>query len=225
MIVLGIETATSVCSVGLVDDQRLLAEKSEDAGRRHSIVLLDMIEVALTEVGLTRDRLEGVAVSAGPGSFTGLRIGMGLAKGICLAIERPLVLVSTLHALAVQSGAKAHTVCACLDARHDELYSGVYTQDGSGFANSQPDAGRHIDDLLTVLSPDTPVVGYGIGLYEDRLLAAGLAVLPNIAPSGVAVARVGERKLSAGKDTPLDLAQPNYCKKSQAERLRAGERS
>ena len=71
MIVLGIETATSVCSVGLVDDQRLLAEKSEDAGRRHSIVLLDMIEAALTEVGLTRDRLEGVAVSAGPGAVRG----------------------------------------------------------------------------------------------------------------------------------------------------------
>lgn len=223
MIVLGIETATSVCSVGLVDDQRLLAEKSEDAGRRHSIVLLDLIEAALTEAGLRRDRLEGVAVSAGPGSFTGLRIGMGLAKGICLAIERPLALVSTLHALAVESGTKAHTVCACLDARHDELYSGVYRQDGLEFAISQPDAGRHIDDLLTMLSPDTQVVGYGIAAYEDRLLHAGLTVLPNVIPSGAAVALVGEQKLSAGKDTPLDVAQPNYCKKSQAERLRAGE--
>ena len=92
-------------------------------------------------------------------------------------------------------------------------------------AVSQPDAGRHIDDLLTLLSPDTLVVGYGIGLYEDKLLHAGLTVQPNICPSGAAVARIGEQRLSAGEDTPLDFAEPNYCKKSQAERLLAGETS
>ena len=79
MIVLGIETATSICSIGLVDGQRLLAEKSEEAGRRHSVILLDLIEDALSDAGIRRDQLGGVAGSAGPGSFTGLRIGSGLA--------------------------------------------------------------------------------------------------------------------------------------------------
>ena len=225
MIVLGIETATSICSIGLVDGQRLLAEKSEEAGRRHSVILLDLIEDALSDAGIRRDQLGGVAVSAGPGSFTGLRIGMGLAKGICLSSCIPMAAVSTLCALAVQSGTGPGLICACLDARHDELYSGVYERDGSMMAVSQPDSGRHIDDLLTLLSPDTLVVGYGIGLYEDKLLHAGLTVQPNICPSGAAVARIGEQRLSAGEDTPLDFAEPNYCKKSQAERLLAGETS
>ena len=222
MTVLGIETATPICSVGLVGDQQILAEAAEEAGRRHSVVLPQLIDHVLSESGLSRDRIEGVAVSAGPGSFTGLRIGMGLAKGICLACDLPLAVVSTLRALTVQSGVSG-SVCGCLDARHDELYSGVYKIAEGESTESIADAGRPVEDLLTMLGPDTTVAGYGIEPYESRLLDVGLKVLPNVHPTGSAVAIVGEGVLMEGKGTPLDVAEPNYCRRSQAERLRSGE--
>ena len=225
MTILGIETATSICSVGLVDGQKVLVTAFEDAGRRHSVVLTGMIDQALSDAGLSKDQIEGVAVSAGPGSFTGLRIGMALAKGICMASDRPLAVVSTLHALAVQSGETSAAVCACLDARHGELYCGVYTGSNSDRANTTPDAGRPVEDLITALSPDTTVVGYGISIYEDQLLAEGLRVRPDVRPSGGAVALVGEQILLRGEGTALEAAEPNYCRMSQAERLRTGEQA
>jgi tRNA threonylcarbamoyladenosine biosynthesis protein TsaB len=225
MKILGIETATSVCAVGLVDEQNVLAAASEDAGRRHSVVLTGLIDQALSEAGLDKRQIDGVAVSAGPGSFTGLRIGMGLAKGICLAGSIPLALVSTLHALAVESAAPAVSICGALDARHDQLYAGVYKRDGEEWDVSLTDAGRPVDDVIRALSPDTVVAGYGIEPYEDRLLAAGLKVIPSVAPSGSSVALIGEQILLCDGGTSLGEAEPNYCRKSQAERLRAGERA
>jgi tRNA threonylcarbamoyladenosine biosynthesis protein TsaB len=222
--ILGIETATSVCSVGLVRDGGLLAETSEDAGRRHSIVLVDMIEHVLNEVGASKREFKGVAVSAGPGSFTGLRIGMALAKGICLATGIPLLVVSTLEALALQSGSTASVICACLDARHDELYSGVYLGSGISREVVHPDASRSVNELAGLLEAGAVVAGFGISDYAEALERRGHSVLPDIGPSGGAVASLGERQLKSGVLSPLDLAEPNYCKKSQPERLQAEKR-
>lgn len=225
MITLGIETATSICSVGLADGGKVLADVSEDAGRRHSVVLTGLIDRVLKTSGLQKEDLDGIAVSAGPGSFTGLRIGMGLAKGICLAADLPLAVVSTLHALTEASGVEAASVCACLDARHGEVYSGVYERKDDLLTNSLKDAGRPVDDLLTVLGPDTTVVGFEIDDHADRFRDAGFRILADVDPNGGAVALVGEQILTAGGATPLPIAEPNYCRRSQAERLKAGERA
>ena len=225
MIVLGIETATFECSVGLTDGSTVLARISEEAGRRHSIVLVDMIERTLKEAGVIRHQLEGVAVSAGPGSFTGLRIGMGLAKGICMSLNIPIAPVSTLCALAVRSRTKAPIVCGCLDARHEELYSGVYRMSRSGPETLHVDASRRVDELISLLPPDSVVAGYKIDDYVDSLSSAGFVVLSDVSPDGGAVATLGEKQLVRGDRASLDLAEPNYCKKSQPERLRAQESS
>ena len=79
--------------------------------------------------------------------------------------------------------------------------------------------------VINGLAPDTDVVGYEIEPYERQLLDAGFRVAPNVVPTGLAVARVGDQKLRSGRSTPLDLAEPNYCKKSQAERIQAGEKA
>jgi tRNA threonylcarbamoyladenosine biosynthesis protein TsaB len=221
MIVLGIETATPVCSVGLTDGEKVLARTSEEAGRRHSIVLVDMVERTLKEAGVSRHQLEGIAVSAGPGSFTGLRIGMGLAKGICMSLDIPIAPVSTLSALVVHSGSAASVVCGCLDARHEELYSGIYRTDGAKPETLHPDASRGAKDLISLLSPDAVVIGYEITDYVEVFSNAGFDVIPDVSPDGGAVAILGERQLVDGDRVALDLAEPNYCKKSQAERLRA----
>ena len=223
--IIGIETATPVCSVGLVDGQTDLGVLSEEAGRRHSVVVAEMVDRVIADAGRDKSSLEGVAISAGPGSFTGLRIGMGLAKGISMAMDLPLAVVSTLHALAHASSSTSNTVCACLDARHGELYAGVYERIDGELAESVGDAGRPVEDLINALVPDTDVVGYDIEPYERQLLDAGFRVAPNVVPTGLAVARVGDKKLRAGRSTPLDLAEPNYCKKSQAERIQAGEKT
>jgi len=225
MIVLGIETATAVCSVGLTDGEVVLSEVSEEAGRRHSVVLVGMIEQVLMDAGYSRGQLEGVAVSAGPGSFTGLRIGMGLAKGICVSLDIPIATVSTLEALAVQSGSASSIVCGCLDARHEELYSGVYQSDGATLKSAHPDASRGVEPLISLLAPEAIVVGYEIGSYTDAFCQAGFAVMPDVRPSGGAVATIGERRLASGHQVSVDGAEPNYCKKSQPERLRAKDQS
>lgn len=185
-----------------------------------------MVEAVLEEAGVTRDGLAAVAVSAGPGSFTGLRIGMALAKGICLSTGCQLAAVSTLEALAVEGGGdEGGPVCACLDARHEALYSGVFARADGSLARRHDDAARTPADLINLLSPDTLVLGYGIEPYEQQFLDAGFRVRPNVSPNGAAVAQVGAVALASGKATPLDSAEPNYCRRSQAERLRAGERA
>ena len=222
MSILGIETATSVCSVGLANGESV-REVWEEAGRRHSVLLVDLVDRLLDEAEVKREQLSGVAVSSGPGSFTGLRIGMGLAKGICMAADLPLLTVSTLEALAVHSASEATSVCACLDARHDQLYSGEYARAGAGWDVRLEDAGRSVEDLVKSLRPDTAVVGFGIDTYASRLISEGFKVDASVRPSGAAVARVGARLLEAGEATALESAEPNYCRKSQAERKQDGE--
>ena len=188
-------------------------------------MLVDMIERTLKEAGVSRHQLEGVAVSAGPGSFTGLRIGMGLAKGICKSLNIPIALVSTLAALIVRSATKSSIVCGCLDARHEELYSGVYRMSRSGLETLHADASRRVDELVSLLSPGSVVAGYNIDDYADSLSRAGFVVLSDVRPDGGAVATLGEKQLVRGDHASLDLAEPNYCEKSQPERLKEQEPS
>jgi len=118
--ILAIETATSSCSAALYIDGQT-RERSEIGNNVHSQVLLTMISELSEELGVTPDQLDAVAVGQGPGSFTGLRIGVGVGQGIAYGADCPMIGVSSLDALAVQSAAKGHVVAA-IDARMGELY-------------------------------------------------------------------------------------------------------
>lgn len=137
-LILCIETATRVCSVSLIRDNRLAALRESDEPNIHSARLTIFMEEILKEAGLSVRDLNAVAVSMGPGSYTGLRIGVAAAKGLCYALDIPLIAVPTLKAMAwgmltsvrcQVPGAKSIIFCPMIDARRMEVYCGLYDQD------------------------------------------------------------------------------------------------
>ncbi len=225
MITLGIETATTVCSVGLSNGEEVLAVQAGPPGRQHSERLLLTIDAALAEADLHRRDLQALAVSAGPGSFTGLRIGLSTAKGVALGADLPLTLVSTLKGLAANlAEPHAQRVCPMLDARRDLVYAGIYRVEGDALDTIVEDAALAIDRVIEDSVDSTVFVGEGAVKFEDRLrqisgariAPAGLGV-----PDGGTIARLGARQVLAGDIVDTDKAEPNYCRASQAERERA----
>lgn len=130
-ILLLIETATEICSVALSKNGELLALQETDESYAHASQLTLLIERCLTEAGINMEALDAVAVSAGPGSYTGLRIGVSTAKGICYALNKPLIGVNTLLALARASTAEKQLdalYCPMIDARRMEVYAAIFNK-------------------------------------------------------------------------------------------------
>src|SRR5262249_29824750 len=201
LVVLGLDTATWTAAVGVVRDQVVLAEDVEPASRSHVTSLPGLIERVLAQAGLGIGDVEGLAISIGPGSFTGLRIGLGLMKGLAFAGGIPLAAVSTLEALAAVSGAEpGQTVCAALDARKREVYAAVFdVGDGGALRRRGPDVALAPDALVAGLPAGTVLVGDAAATYpelRDRVLVVRpFATHP---PRGGTVARMGARLLAAG---------------------------
>jgi tRNA threonylcarbamoyladenosine biosynthesis protein TsaB len=225
MRVLGIETATPVCSVALADSDRVVAEYTLDVGVQHARRVLPMVQRVLEDAGMGPSDLDGVGVSAGPGSFTGLRIGMSSAKGLCLASGLSLLSVPTLEALALRVAVGGMATCSMLDARRGEVYAGVYQLDGKRLACLVPDAVLGVGDLLGRLSRPVLFVGEGAVVYRDRILDVleGEAHFVSGAlnrPGAASVALLGIRRLMAGEVEDLSKAEPSYLRRSQAEWVR-----
>ncbi|HEY0333553.1 MAG TPA: tRNA (adenosine(37)-N6)-threonylcarbamoyltransferase complex dimerization subunit type 1 TsaB [Stenotrophomonas sp.] len=132
MKVLAFETSTEACSVALHVDGRTL-ERFELAPRRHAELALPWAEALLAEAGLARTQLDAIAVGRGPGAFTGVRLGIGLAQGIALALDLPVAAVSTLQALALRAPIHASHVLASIDARMGEVYAGAFARTAEGW--------------------------------------------------------------------------------------------
>ncbi len=126
MLVLGIDTSTSVCSVGLTVQDQVVGEYTQNIKRTHSQRLLPLISQVLTDTGFHQRDLAGIAVSSGPGSFTGIRIGMATAKGLAQALEIPVAGVPTLDVAAAQYIHTDYLVCPLLDARRHQVYTAFY---------------------------------------------------------------------------------------------------
>ncbi len=223
--VLGLETATRVCSVAVVESGRIVAEQMWDAGMQHAERLLPMASDLLAHLGWRTEDLDGVGVGAGPGSFTGVRIGMATAKGLCLGADLPLVCVPTLAALAYPVGFAGMPVCAMLDARRDEVYAAVYAFEGDVPEALVPDRVLPLADLLPQLPRPVLLVGEGAQVYRGRIqdaLGPDARFLPPPCnrPGAGAVALLGAGLLARGEAVDLELAEPTYLRRSQAERVR-----
>lgn len=127
-LILGIETSTKICSVAISDGGKLLALKEEGGEYSHSEKLTVFIQDILKEAGLQLENIDAVAVSKGPGSYTGLRIGVSVAKGLCYALNKPLISVDTLQAMALgmSKAENADLYCSMIDARRMEVYTALY---------------------------------------------------------------------------------------------------
>ena len=222
---LGIETSTQVCSVALSCGDRVVVEYTLELGTHHSERLQPMIERALREADLSIGDLDGVAVAAGPGSFTGLRIGMGTAKGLCRGAHLKLACVPTLAGMAFGAGATGMPVCPMLDARRGDVYAGVYDLVEGMPASRIPDRADAISNWAMDLPRPTMVVGDGAWAYREEIEdAMGREVyFANAAlgrPSAGAIALLGRARCERGTGDDVALAAPVYLRRAQAERLR-----
>lgn len=209
-----IETSTEWCSVALSIDGEISALE-ERAGTRHSALVLPLLDRLLAHAGLDARALEAVAFGAGPGSFTGLRIACSVAQGLAFARDLPVLGVSTLEAIAEESGAPR--VIACLDARMREVYCAALEIAARG-AWREIVAARCVAPAAVSAPAGSGWLGCGngFGVYREPLLeslrGALRGVAPEVHPSAVALARLAAPRLAAGEGVDAASATPFYLR-------------
>ncbi|MEG6520488.1 tRNA (adenosine(37)-N6)-threonylcarbamoyltransferase complex dimerization subunit type 1 TsaB [Desulfotomaculum sp. 1211_IL3151] len=225
MFVLGIEAATPVAGVAVVEDGRILAERLVNNRRTHSVNLLPMIKAVIEEAGITPKEINGVAVSAGPGSFTGLRIGMTTAKTLAWIWQIPVIGVSTLEALALPLVARDQILCPILNARKNEVYANIFKGRVGRPENLSGPLAIRISELVQRLDKwpgKITFIGDAVPVYQEEiqtLMGDRAAFGPQASqlPRGAAVAELGYLEMVAGGGVlPLEL-KADYIRLSEAE--------
>ena len=227
MLILAFETSAKACSVALHDGQKLLGESYQNTGLTHSQTLMTMAEDLMKTCGKAVKDITHLAVAAGPGSFTGVRIGVAAAKGFAWGAELPVYGVSTLEAMALSLGAFEGHVCACMDARRNQVYNAVFLADGGKLERVSDDRAISLAELKNELEHiDGPIFLVGDGAeLTSRTLSGELdnLILPpehrrQQRASGVALAAL--EAMERGESAEGAALQPNYLRLSQAERER-----
>ena len=226
MSILAIDTASSVSSVAVASEGKLQAEVTVEAGRTHSETLLSHIEGALSFAGVERSALTGVAVSIGPGSFTGLRIGLATVKAIAYGLGIPLVGVSTLAALALAVPVPDVHTLALMDAQKGNAYAGLYEwRDGSLHEVRPVRVAPLAEAIAEAADRGKPVLLTGELAVKKRARLGNLPDNVTLAPAHLLTARashvawLGIARLAAGeRDDPMTL-EPFYIRRSEAEVL------
>jgi len=214
MKLLAFETATEACSVALYLDGEVI-ERHEIAPRLHAEYALPWAEQLLADAGIKRAQLDAIAISRGPGAFTGVRLAIALAQGIALALDRPVLAVSTLQVIATQ--AAGPRILAAIDARMGEVYVGAFRREGDALLAASAE---------TVSAPDAVVlpdahgdwqgVGTGFGAAAGALprhLGAGLANFdPSVLPHAGDVARLAVAAYARGEALAPERVEPAYLR-------------
>lgn len=223
--ILAFESSAKAASVALMEDGVLLAESFQNNGKTHSATLMPMAEAIMKECGVKPEDLQCVAVAIGPGSFTGVRIGVAAAKGLAWAAEKPCCGVSTLLAMASQMKMVSGIICPVMDARRAQVYNALFSSDGKTLTRLTPDRAISMEELQTELeSFEKPVflVGDGSKLCYNTLKRENLVFPPphleQQRASGVAMA--AEEMVRNGELVSPEKLVPNYLRLSQAERER-----
>ena len=225
MLILAFETSAKAASVALTENGKLLGEGYQNTGLTHSQTLMVMAEDTLKQCGKTAAEVEAVAVAAGPGSFTGVRIGVAAAKGFAWGKELPCYGVSTLEAMAESLGAFDGYVCPCMDARRSQVYNALFLAEGGKLTRVTEDRAIALADLkeeLKNLKKSIFLVGDGANLCYNTLKDdVPQLVLPpehRIHQRAVGVAILAQRLADAGIAPSGGELTPNYLRLSQAER-------
>lgn len=221
--ILALDTATEVGSVALCTVGGIVVSRYFDVGLQHSQRLFREVEAALEAAGMAVGAVRAVAVAIGPGSFTGLRIGLSAAKGLCLAAAKDLVPVSTLEALAARLPFARLPVCAVLDARRREVYAALYdTTTGVPVELAPPRAIAPAQLAQERAGAATIYTGDGATAYRDLLAdhsAAQFAPLPCARPHAGAIGWLAWSKLDKGQTADLDSVEPAYLRSPDARPL------
>ena len=227
MKILALETSAKAVSAAVVEDGRVLCSGYQDTGLTHSCTLMPIVEGILRNTGMTIADCDAIAVAVGPGSFTGIRIGVAAAKGFAWGAQLPLCSVSTLEAMALGLGVMEGHVCACMDARRNQVYNAIFLAEDGKLVRVCDDRAISLEELREELSYiDGPIylVGDGAALVHKHLSDdIPELILPpehrvHQRASGVALAAI--EAMDRGESTDAAAAQPNYLRMSQAERER-----
>lgn len=216
MNLLAIETSTEACSVALIHGDEVVA-RSEIAPRRHAELVLPMADALLAEAGLGRHALDVIAVGRGPGAFTGVRLGISLAQGMALALDVPVVTVSSLAALALEAPEDDAAILAVIDARMGEIYTASYRRDDNGGLIVLDEERVCVPAALSLsVSPAWHVVGTGWTTYADVLRPHLTGELRSAEgaryPQARHVAELAAREFAAGRAGAPEHALPVYLR-------------
>ena len=230
MLILALDSTAQVGSVALCQDETLIAEYTINTGNTHSETLLPMVESVLKIAGYTVDDVELFVCTAGPGSFTGVRIGASTIKGIAFGKNKPCIGVSTLEALALNGVVLDGILCPSMNARRQQVYNALFDGNGASLSRLCEDRALAITELgeeLMQKYPESPVylMGDGAKLVYDALrdtMGARLILLPErlVHQSGYNTAMAGLRLYRGGVATTDAELSPVYLRPSQAERMR-----
>ena len=226
MIILGIETSAVSAGAALLVDGKIVSETYINSGLTHSQTLMCLIDTALNNAGIAFSDVNAVAVAAGPGSFTGIRIGVSAVKGLCFSENKPCFPVSTLEALANCAALEEYVICPVMDARCKQVYTAMFEMKEGHVERIKEDMPLSVDDLsneLLRMNRKVLLVGDGTDVTYGTLVANGVDVVkfPEVfkyqRACGVAIAAFkrynkGETGISA------DKLVPSYLRLSQAER-------
>lgn len=222
MILLAFDTATESCSVALTENSRLLAEINLVNTETHSRHLARLIHDVCRLAGIELGRIDGYAVTRGPGSFTGLRIGISTAIGLSQASGKPLAGVSTLHTLAAQATAPSQSVCSMIDARRGEVYFSLFKRAKHHLKTQLPEQVSKVQDAIETIDGPCIFVGSGAAHYRaeisDRMgEAAQFASEINNIIRAATVAALAQEQLMRGETDDVMHFTPTYLRKSDAQ--------
>lgn len=237
MIILGIESSGAVASAAVLNNGKVLAYEQGPFKVTHSETLMPLVSRTILAAGIRKEEIDAIAVSAGPGSFTGLRIGSATAKGLGMALKKPLIHIPTLHAMAYNFLGSGNIIVPIMDARRDQVYTGVFTfvirpDQMIDFSIYHDSAAMSITELmeylneLTGLDGNPPLVvfmGDGVEKYEDtidELADFNYALAPDELnfQRADSVGLMGMIYYFEGLVTDPDEETPDYLRPSQAER-------
>lgn len=228
MKILGLDSSGLVASVAIVEDSVLLGEYTVNYKKTHSQTLLPMLDEVARMIELDLETVDAIAIAGGPGSFTGLRIGSATAKGLGLALNKPIVNIPTVDALAYNLVGHRDIICPLMDARRNQTYTGLYRFDGNELSVLREQCAVGIDEIIA----DINARGEAVVFLGDGVLVFTAYIQENIkvpytfAPPHVnkqragAVAALGMEYLKNGSCEPAAEHKPEYLRLSQAERER-----
>ena len=228
MKVLALDSSGLVASVAIVQDDELLGEYTINHKKTHSQTLLPMLDEVAKMIELDMNSIDFIAVSAGPGSFTGLRIGSATAKGLALALDKKIVSVPTIDAMAYNLWGSDAQICPIMDARGNPVYTGLYQFEDDHMNTILPECVLMIDEIVSRINESgkkTVFLGDGVAVFKEYI-EGNIKVSYSFAPANnnkqraSSVAALGIELYKAGKAEDAKEHKPEYLRLSQAERER-----
>ncbi|NLX93477.1 MAG: tRNA (adenosine(37)-N6)-threonylcarbamoyltransferase complex dimerization subunit type 1 TsaB [Clostridiales bacterium] len=227
MRILAVESSAKCCSTAVVEDGRIVSEFYTDAGLTHSQTLMQMVDAVLSCATLSLASIDAIAVARGPGSFTGIRIGIAAVKGLAHSSDIKCYGVSTLEAMAYSFLGEDCTVCAVMDARRDQVYTALFDIRGNRVIRLSADSAVSVVDLKEILSDISQksqiiLVGDGADVYYETLVEGNPYVVKALKPLryqrayGVAMAVFSSMLIN--ECSSYETLQPVYLRAPQAER-------